>query len=221
MNPLKIAVLMTAIIEELSKRGMKVEFQRDIADLYDLHGRMEGNELSPLFSPDKFDLNADNSFWIAGVGEDNVLCHVQALKLDETGRRPLGDILKKQLSRVFDCDEPSWKCRALEEIKGKVAYQGDLWVSPRHGHITSGSLLVRLGILAAASKWNPDYIYAFFEHRSANKGLSFKGWYPKYERIGQHWHNWLHETEWISWLSAADLESLIELETKETATSLR
>ena len=213
MNPFNASFLMSELIDEAEEAGIRIAFRTDIAALYRLENELTGKALSPLFHPGKFDLVSDRVFWIHGTNEEGRSVHVQASKLDDTGRNNLEELLQSQLARCFHSDPPLTNCTPMRALRGMCAYHGDTWVDRDLRKNGLGPLLTKIGLLATFIRWQPDYVYAWFENPILYGGFGVRSWYTNFARVGQHWHKWILPQEFFSWMSHEDMINLIELET--------
>lgn len=221
MNPIKAAELLTTFVQSVEAHGVHLIFREDIGGLYGVEPELPGKTLSPLFNPEKFDLLPGTSFWIQGLDQSGCTVHVQAAKVDNTADSTLGDLLKLQLPRCYASDAPLVACRALERMTGRCAYHGDMWLHRDHRGSGIGDILARIGLLAIYLRWQPDYMYAFFENDTAYRGYAHRSWYTALERVGRHWHDWLLPTEWVGYMSRADMANLVALESRQSASADR
>lgn len=221
MNPFSASLLMSELLDEIHEAGITLSVRSDIDQLYAIEEDLTGKTLSPLFHPSKFDLVPDRVFWIQGINESGETVHVQASKLEDTGRSNLEDMLTAQLSRCFESDHPMLPCEPLRQLNGLCAYHGDTWISKELRKNGYGPLLTKIGLLATYIRWQPDYIYAWFENPIMYGGFGVRSWYHNFARVGRHWRGWILPNEFFSWMSHADMVNLIELENPRTGLKQR
>jgi hypothetical protein len=213
MNPFDLTSLMQRLTGFVRAEGVALELCEDMEALYRHQPELEGKTLSPLFRHDLFDMQ--DAFWIKGTRLfDGKLVHVQASKLEDTGRHTLAAVLPRQLSRCYDGGAQVAGCPAMEQIRGRLAYHGDTWVSPAMRGKNLGGPLTQIGLLATYARWQPDFVYAFFEHGAAFSGFGARSWYTKMERMGRRWNRWLEQTEYLAYMSRDELDRLVALEAR-------
>lgn len=210
-NPFRAARLMSLYLDEIAAAGIDVEFRQDIEALQTVQPELVDKPLSPYFHPDSYELVPDNCFWIHGtVGGRTV--HVQAARIDDTGHSPLGVLIAARFKRFFASSDPVTDCKALATMQGRCVYHGEGWVAPEYRKTNLAKTFIHLGTIAILMRWQPDYVYAFFDEQVVDSGFPSKAWFKMYEAIGRHYHGWLLPTDLIGWMDNRHLVNLVELE---------
>lgn len=217
MNPLNAACLLSELVDDVSDEGVTLSIESDPATLYAMESSLPDKSLSKLFNPSYVDLVPDRFFWIRGSSHNGDIVHVQACKLEDTGRSTLGDYLNMHLNRTYPSTQKNWhRCEALERIGGRCAYQGDNWLAESFRGNGVGTKLTQIGLLSCFLRWQPDFVYAFFEHPVFSKGLGCKFGYQNFEPVGQHFVRWLLPHDYVSWMSWKNMVTLIEMTAPRT-----
>ena len=210
MDPLAVSRLLAHYLAMVEAEGITLGTETDWEALYCLD--LGGKPLSRLFDPSLNELLPDQGFWIKGTSSDGKVVSVQGARFDDTGSASLSDLLSKRLRRLYSGDTAIVRGEKISSVSGRCVYHGDGWIDPEWRQNGIGETLYRIGVLAILLRFNPDYLYAFFEEELMRSGFPVRCWYEKLERIGRHSHGWLLPTDYVAWISRKDLNNLIVLE---------
>jgi len=208
------------ITRQLEQIGMHVEVGTDFARYRRIRApHADTRPIYPMFDIASTFVDASNGFWIIGTDAEGRLVHTQAFRL-----LPLGDMTLRQHLQVHhqkyvtpgmvdDPDATRFEAhRGLDEISGRVCYQGEFWLEGGlHGFRGGGAvaLLSRLGLELAAQTWAPDFVFAFIGANHALNGTPLRHCY--YNAAPGSWATGdgrRFSEEWLVWMSGADLVGL-------------
>jgi len=226
INTLYLSQFIADRLSVLKEHGITLTISHDMQAMYAIADQLKGKEISPLFNRKFFDVLPDNSFWIYGTDSDGEIIHIQASKMDDTGKCNLEQLLNQQLRRSFnvDTEEEVVGCPATREISGKIAYHGDMWLSPKCRGLKLGDLLGQIGLLVTFNCFKPDYVYGFLEGELSNTGFLFRQGYWNFQPLNKEWvlaHPWLYQEDWLVYMSQDNLEYLLVIDNEKRGRELR
>jgi|GEM_PF-1065500 hypothetical protein len=210
-DPLDLADFIARRRKELLDLGMHIQTRDDFETLYDLE--IEGKTISPMFSPRHHDLLDQRARWICGT-IDNEIVHVQAYRMIDTGEASMERALGSEFSRIFG--NPALSdgriSDALEDMRGRVIYHGDLWCHSKLRGTGAGERLGALGVASAMMTFDPDYVVGFMEQPLAGRGFFFREGYHHIEPLGSGWRRgapFLLESDWLVFCTRQSLRKLV------------
>lgn len=165
----------------------------------------------PMISSEWHDFASDDAFGLMLVQDGQHIGGVAARVLD-LGRDSLAEHWEASYRRLYPgvADPIRARVSAASEMRGRLVYQGELWVHPewRGGAVNLSAAMYYLHVLSAL-KWRPDWIYGFVRI----EGIRFV---PSYGFTHQHVaaHRWLREVE-----GRGDNECLVSLTFRELCES--
>ena len=219
-DPLATVVACNQIARYLQSDGLILTNSSDFRAFFSLVSSARGIKPSPMFDPDISDLNKNNALWIALRGKDGAVVAIQALRL-ETIDTSLADWAPRWMSGLYTMRSElvvSRQKRApenslSENIRGKVAYHGELWINPQFRLNGFSTQFTRLGLLFGYLKWCPDAIWAVTQKQIATKGLLNRFGYAHIERGFFHWSiqpTGADKVEFLSISTRRDLSYLVQ-----------
>lgn len=142
---------------------------------YREHCERVGVHAHKEFDPAISQILPDSGFWIHGERAGETV-HLQAMRLDDLGTSTLAEFFRLVYTQVYDA-EITGSCPAAEEISGRVAYHGGLWLHPDLRGDKVGLKLCRYGILTAFLRWHPDFIVGWATKRTGLAGMTKLGYF--------------------------------------------
>lgn len=164
----------------LTGQGYRVEEVADFSRIEEIVAASEKAYLTPLVSPQKNDLTEGNCLWlVAWKGDVPVM--LGGARLEDLGLESVSTFWPRSLERLYD--RPKGElieavCETVGSVlRGRLAYFGDLHVSPQargRNSLKSVRAFVTLGHLAVSLKWKPEFVYAFIREADALRGASLR-----------------------------------------------
>lgn len=215
----------SGIIRELESAGMRVVIGDDFSEYRIYRNAQTGRSpIYPMFDVASSYIDESNGFWVCGFDEAGDLIHTQAVRLLDLSGVSLGQHLNVHRHKYITPDttpDPDVTFysgpEALRTITGNVCYHGEFWLPGRGlgGPRSQGAtpLLSRILFEIAASRWNPNYIFAFVPKQLAAKGAHLRYGYSHCEPgiwIGPDQQ--VTEEDYLIWASAKDISNVLARE---------
>jgi hypothetical protein len=216
-DPLAIVAASTSALEELQAQGFTVKISSDFADYTRAKLAARDKAVSPLFDPLVNDFSNQRAFWMEAVDENGKPAAFQAFRLDEIQTSlsdwcvpyMIGLYMRRQELLVPSHAHPPTGSIATR-LRGKLAYQGELWVDKNFRPRSLTDTFSRLGQLLALIKWRPDAIWALTSQSMASHGYANRLGYGYIERGFLRWE-WksdaMEEVEYLMVAERAGIEN--------------
>jgi hypothetical protein len=197
-DPLAIIEASSAALRDLQAQGFTINISSDFADYARAKLAARDKTVSPLFDPTVNDFSGERAFWMAASGANGKPAAFQAFRLDviQTSLADwcvpymIGLYMRRQELLVPSHAHPPVGSIATR-LRGKLAYQGELWVDKNFRPRSLTDTFSRLGQLLAMIKWGPDAIWALTSQSMASHGYANRLGYAYIERGFLRW-------EWVS-----------------------
>ena len=205
-------------LKDLEKAGIRVEVGDDFGEYRMLRNAQEDRApLYPMFDVTRSYVDQSNGFWICGFTPEGQIIHTQAVRLFDLAGVTLETHLNTHRHKYItpdttpDPDKTFYTGpKALQNVTGRVCYQGDFWLHARGlgGPRSQGAtaLLSRILFEIMVGAWDPSYVFAFVPKRLGAKGAHLRYGYAHCEP-----GRWLGpdqqvtEEDYLIWMSAADM----------------
>ncbi len=169
----------------LSDLGIKLTFGHNFDTYRSILEEARPNQiLGAPFDPDLHDLNVTNAFWTIGYNDRGEVIHTQAMRMIDTGNKPLAEYLRYNFRDFpppgIELDLNRSRFRAgpsTSKIRGSTCYHGEFWIGGAPGEYRGtglASILGRNAFWEAMNRWDPDYVFSFIEKTVANKGFAVR-----------------------------------------------
>jgi hypothetical protein len=219
-NPLGIARLCAQLEDELRQAGFKVELSSDFKLFDQTKVAVRGFRVGPMHDADVCDFSNERAFWMRLVDETKQTVALQAYRCDqiETSLADwlpnymIGVYMRRQEMMVPSHAKPP-QGSISEQLKGKLVYHGELWLSKNIKARQTVDVFSKLGSFLALLKWNPDAIWALTGYHMATRGYASRMGYSYLERgfLRWAWHSdGVEPVEYLAVASKAFLETIIE-----------
>jgi hypothetical protein len=212
VDPMAMVSVCHAAIAEVEAQGFTITTSSDFG-FYAQEKKLARDKLvSPMFDPAVNDFSRERAFWMSATSSDGKCAAFQAFRLDtvETSLADwcvpymIGLYMRRQELLVPSHAQPPIGS-AAHKLKGRLAYQGELWVDKSFRPRSLTDTFSRIGQLLALIKWRPDAIWALTSHAMASHGYANRLGYGYIERGFLRW-------EWVS-DGMEDVEYLMVAET--------
>lgn len=193
--------------------GLEVTGGTDFEYLAKVIDRIKDKRLSEELSPDFFEFTAKNGFWLMLRSRKGKCVSLQGARLEELGSDTLAQYWNKKQRRIYQL--PSGGARlgeghahASTEIRGKVAYHGDMWLRKKYRGKGIASAFVRLALLVSLNHWDVDHVYGLMSDRGVRRGFDLECGFFRRQPQGTHWveePKHIRGDDWLVWSSRLDL----------------
>jgi hypothetical protein len=211
------SIYVATLVQELRKDGFIIEVD-DKFDAFEEACRDENLGkpwITPPFNPDFIDIDPMNLLWVKATSEDRIVA-VEGMRFEHISV-PLSKHLDQQYRRIF-CDPTpgsglSGHAPAVNQVTGRTAYHGDLYIHPAHREGGLATKLSRLLIALAVLKWDPEYIWGYITEKLVNAGYGIQIGYHHVQPAAIHWVGNIPEnrslTDCFVWSTKEDLNYMI------------
>jgi len=214
------AIRIARISRLIEKTGYKLVVGNDFVIYRSLRMKYTYERpIYPMFDPASSFVDKNNGFWIVLSDDTGSPVHTQAMRFIDLG----GDNLKAHLSKhgmkyvtpgatPYPETASFHASKGLTEIKGRVCYKGEFWLSPDSQRLRGTgitALLSRLSLELAFETWKPDFQWALIEAKHAVGGLHTR--YGYFNACPAQWKTTegdVFADEWLIWMSRKDMVSL-------------
>ena len=180
IDPLAVARAISKLEREADRIGVRPRVSFDFEELERVREWVRQSQVTPFFRPAFNAFTPETAFWVSGMDESGEVIYLHAFRLDIVDRdfsqwflnwmfglrARTGDRLELETDQL-----PTSK--RLRSLRGRLVYQGELWVShkaPRKFASAVLNLLPRFSMLLAYMHFRPDAIWAIVDDRGASTG---------------------------------------------------
>ncbi len=162
-------------LASLATNDIDIQATNNVDDVWDFTREIGKPYLTALLAPERNSFTAANCFWLKLVEQGKCAGCVGA-RLDDLGDEPIERFWAREFDRHFPdagriVSEISPSVH--RELKGRVAYIGDLYLSPEfRGRLTILPHVFRLLHATISLEWAPRSSYAFMRTSDVYKGFS-------------------------------------------------
>jgi hypothetical protein len=214
-----VDAFLAGIREIAAHRGMTLSVEEDFEAFARIARQMPGRApVTPMFDPRHSELRPGRAFWIKGVDASGDVVHLQAARVDDLGDMALIDWLESLqafYARPMMSAAPHEVCFCAaphaREIKGRVAYHGEVWLRDGVDGFRGfglGGVLPRMAIAVALLRWSPDFMYGIAWPKIVQKGMARFYGYRNFQPHGAIW-NWQRTPQVLQgdliWLSRQEM----------------
>lgn len=220
VNPLHVSRYLRTYDEDAAKKGIKISIGFDFHKYVSITRAIPTKARTyPMFRPDRSPIKFGDGYWIVGVDKKNEVAVVEAARLYDLSHSCFAEHLESL--RAFYADptahaHPGDHCTCTaptaKEIRGRVAYHGDLWV--RRDFRGRGMPKIMSGIARGVSfaMWAPQFVCGLVSSQLVAKGVVAQYGYAHQEPGGSKLklvEEDILDDDWIHWLTGEELRSLV------------
>ena len=212
-------------VAAVEAKGISLKLLNDFDHLREVVGETAGRApLTPIFDNRVSEVGPDNAFWLLGSGADGTVRHLQAVRMDDLVHESLSEFLKRHGPQLMSPHIPGnpmasdyAACRYTREMRGRICYHGEVWLSPE-GQVRGQGLSVdlpRIGVAIALLRWHPDFIYGLVHPDLVLKGIPARYGYTHFHPHGIRWHRTDQPgtlDEYITWMTRQDMQDMVGAE---------
>ena len=152
--------------------------------------QLRGSSCSGQFNSKRTLLHKGNAFWLEWRHKGPTI-GIHAMRMDDYHTTDLATIwMSGQQRLVYGGGKIGKQQPELaKQMKGKVVYGGDLFMTPAFRGVEGLSTSIALqSFLYAEIKWKPDWIYGFIDKKNVTqRGFAGRFGYNHKAPIGTHW----------------------------------
>ena len=203
-------------LDNLKASGLEVSGIVDFELVDLLIEEMDKPYLTPVLAPANHDFTQENAFWLVAWNNEEPAMIIGA-RLEPLGTETVETYWKRTSRRHY----PSGEGETIEtvapevnkDLRGKLAYIGDLFVQRTHRGIPD--LLENFMLFAHATiglKWDPDFTYAFMRNRDVRLGFANRYGFTRHFPSARTWVNppdGRSNSEWLVSLPRSDRNHVI------------
>lgn len=213
-----MAKLQRECISLLESRGYEIIVERHFGPVRNELGGIGKTILTPNLDPLQNDFTTENAFCLTlRHGAD--LVAVVGVRLDRVGAESADRFWAQCYSRLYPTNAKRGAVTPqasdlLYNIKGKIAYIGDLHFRPEsRGHLPTLMCFVHYAHTLSYGNWRPDWIYSFQRRADVLKGYTDKYGFNNRHAGALVWNDppsYRSSSEYLATLSRVELERLAE-----------
>ena len=215
VNPLGVARVATALANELADLGVTAHISSDLAAFDKAKLAARGIPVAPMhhFSTGVFD--RERAFWMYLTDGNGAVVGLQAFRFDTIDTHladwcvnyMIGVYMRRQELMVPSHSKPP-EGSVSQRLTGDLVYHGEIWIEKQIKNRKVFELFVRLGLMLALIKWQPDAIWGLASAQMAGHGHFTRVGYTILERGFLRWQ-WASEgVDPVEYLVAVERDSL-------------
>lgn len=188
VNVVDATLATTVVINGLRQKGLSIHYGVDFGELSKIKTSM-GAQVSEHFSQERNTFFAGDAFWLCIADDANEPIATHAVKVQHLGAETLDSFIQRYWPQIYGTGselEVRFAERQrgfLRDIRGTVAYAGELFVADAGRRLRIADLLCKYAQICAVLQWDLEYYYAFMEPRSVAKGLGTLGGFVRQHRM--------------------------------------
>lgn len=172
--------VLARLYQKTFEKGVRLEQGRDFEQLEKLLKGQSEKHLTEHFRRDLNTYSPRQAFWLGGFNSNNELVGLAAARLDQLGSWSLERYWREYWPRCYPNELGGTvslsenQYRFAKEIRGNVAYLGEMWVASQHPiKNVAGDFAKALQILTLL-EWDFEWLYAWGRPSFLERGFSVK-----------------------------------------------
>lgn len=223
-NPLAAVRAVSGMLDFAATLGLSVDISDDFDALVTVRRKARGGTVSPMFDPAINKFSGGHGFWMSATNETGAVISLQAFRLDlvypDLATWTLGWMsglyVRRQELILPAILHPPPHSRS-HNLSGPLAYHGEMWIDKQIKKREWFDTFLKLGMVLAHIKWQPEALWALIGHTIATHGYVARSGYAVQERGFLQWQ-WRPEgADHSEWLVIADRQHLEFLINDEAA----
>lgn len=218
-DPLGAVRVISRLQDQLKEKGFDILVKTDLAEFNALKLKLRGERAHPYHDPEICGLPPEREFWLSLNDQTGRVVGLQAYRLDFVATNladwapayTIGLYMRRQEVLIPMHAQPPNNSVA-ERIRGRLVYQGEVWIDPAFRNRRLAVWMGRIGLLLSLIKWHPDAVWALAGQQAATNGLMLRMGFSHIERGFFRWQ-WVSEgiepVEWIAVAERSGLEQLV------------
>lgn len=214
-HPLLAAQAATLLSQELAALKLDVQVSSDMQAFNEAKLKARGIPVAPMHHHEVGVFNNERAFWMSLRDEGGNVVGLQAFRCDDIDTHladwcvnyMIGVYMRRQELMVPAHSKPP-AGSISERLTGRLVYHGEIWIDKQIKQRRVFEAFVRLGLILALIKWQPNAIWGLASAQMAGHGHFTRVGYPILERGFLRWQ-WASEgIDPVEYLVAAERHSL-------------
>lgn len=219
-DPLAAVEAVGKLQGHLGQLGFEVSTSSSLRDLSDTKLAARNSPVTPYFDESVAGLSAERFFWMRLSNTDFPAVAIQAFRLDYISTS-LADwapaytigLYMRRGEILVPSEQQATTHGAAERLRGKMVYNGELWISPQVRNRVVFEAFSKMGMILALLKWNPDSVWALTDRSIATHGHPARSGFTSLESGFLRW-KWAGQgipaAEWLHFTERHSIERTIE-----------
>ena len=216
---LTVSMIAAECMRRLESENIFVAQSSDLDHAMTVIEQLDKPYLTDYLSPLKNDFFRTNCFWFIFNDQHGQPGGLIGCRMDDSGQEPLSSYACRKLRNMFPEEDeipvqPDRLPRIADEIKGRVVYAGDLYLS-RSFRTTNRRVLRMIVVLVYCVmflKWKDlDWIYAFMRDRDVARGAAWLYQFPRNYPMAHSWTKPPSDQTGENWLAAMSRLELMDM----------
>ena len=193
MNEIQRLTLAAHFLEKMRARGLEISQYDSFDGVCNILQHMGKPYLTPVLSPKSNDFTVANCHWLVAL-KDGKPVIAAGTRLDVITRGELRTFWQRQFRNHYGAgtlDQIDYVAELLnEQVFGKVAYFGDLFVSEDFRSPKTLNILGDFAMIAhflIRGIWDPDWTYAFVRKADILRGAALRYGFTRQIPFPQRW----------------------------------
>lgn len=225
-NPLLACQAANFLEGELAAMKLNCHVSSDMKAFDAAKIKARGMPVAPMHHHEVAAFNDERAFWMYLTDDTGTVVGLQAFRFDVVDTNladwclnyMIGVYMRRQELMVPSHSKPP-AGSISERLTGKLVYHGEIWIDKQIKQRKVFENFVRLGLILALIKWQPDAIWGLASAQMAGHGHFTRVGYPILERGFLRWQ-WASEgIDPIEYLVAAERPSLESMISEMMATA--
>jgi hypothetical protein len=217
-EPLVVVEAAARLARLLQQYGYEVKLSGDCKAFSSAKQAIRNETVTPYFDYNVAALSEERFFWMMLTSPDLTGAGLQAFRLDDVSTSladwavpytigiymQRGEILVPRPGVIL---QNSAAC----DIRGRLVYNGELWIAPKVRNRMVYETFSKLGLLLALIRWIPDCVWALAEKSMATHGHPIRGGYSTIENGFLRWQWAGQNIPTVEWLHLANRRAIEQL----------
>lgn len=182
----------SACLSEMKNMGVRLTALTDPADVLEVANIMRDPQMTPEMSPLTNSSAQGHCFWLVAE-KGNEIVNLGGARFDDIGESSVSQhwLWNAQRNHASPWNtEPLWVNKRVDgRLGGRLVYFGHLRSSSGKGSLARTAYFIRAGQMLAATKWDPDFIYAFVKRKECDNGAQSRYGFATRLPAVQRWQN--------------------------------
>jgi hypothetical protein len=217
-HPLDAARAAARLDDELKALGLVAHASSHMPAFNEAKLRLRGVLPSPMHDHAVCMFGQERAFWMSLTDETGATVALQAFRCDEIDTNladwcvtyMVGVYMRRQELMVPSHQQPPLGSLA-NRLTGKLVYHGEIWIEKQIKNRKVFEHFVKLGLILALIKWQPDAIWGLATEQMATHGHFTRVGYNVLERGFLRWHWSTDSIGPMEYLVASDRQALENL----------
>ena len=223
-HPLDAARAASLLEAELKTLKINAHASSDMAAFNAAKLKLRGSLPSPMHDHEVCVFDRERAFWMYLTDEAGEMVGLQAFRFDEIDTSladwcvtyMIGVYMRRQELMVPSHTKPPAGSFS-ERLTGKLVYHGEIWIDKHIKNRKVFEHFVKLGLILALIKWQPDAIWGLATNQMANNGHFTRVGYSILERGFLRWQWSTDSIGPMEYLVASEMQSLENLVAEMTS----